>query len=70
MKPSACRAYAAINGSAILLKWKHSEEKQFLKSLYLPIIVTGAITIVLVIAGLRDVLMAVFAGHLRSLHFS
>jgi hypothetical protein len=34
--------------------------KQFLKSLYLPIIVTAVITIALVIVGLRDVLMAVF----------
>ncbi len=53
---------AAINGFSILLKWKHSEEKQFLKSLYLPIIVTAVITIALVIIGLRDVLMAVFAA--------
>jgi cytochrome c-type biogenesis protein CcmF len=53
---------AAINGFSILLKWKHSEEKEFLKSLYLPLVLTAGITIVFVILGIRDVLMAVFAA--------
>lgn len=51
-----------INGFSILLRWKHSEEKQFLKSMYLPLGVTAGITIILVIAGVRDFLMALFAA--------
>jgi cytochrome c-type biogenesis protein CcmF len=53
---------ASINGFSILLKWKHSEEKQFLKSLYIPIAVTAVITVILIIFGLRDILLAVFAA--------
>ncbi len=53
---------AAINGISILLRWKHSEEKQFFKSLYLPLGFTAAITIVLVIAGVRDLLIALLAS--------
>jgi cytochrome c-type biogenesis protein CcmF len=53
---------AAINGFSILLKWKHSEEKKFLKSLYVPLGLTAAATITLVIFGLHDVLLAVFAA--------
>lgn len=53
---------AAINGISILLRWKHSEEKQFFKSLYLPLGFTAAITIVLVIAGVRDLLIALLAA--------
>lgn len=53
---------AAINGISILLKWKHSEEKAFLKSLYLPVGFTVAITLVLVILGLRDLLLAVLGA--------
>lgn len=53
---------AAINGFSILLKWKHSEEKQFFKSLYIPIAVTAVITIGLIIFGLHDILLAVFAA--------
>jgi len=53
---------ASINGFSLLLKWKHSEEKQFLKSLYIPIAVTAGITVVLIIFGLRDILLAVFAA--------
>ncbi|RPI18469.1 MAG: heme lyase CcmF/NrfE family subunit [Ignavibacteriae bacterium] len=53
---------AAINGFSILLKWKNSDEKQFIKSLYMPVILTAAATITLVIFGLDDVLMGVFAA--------
>ncbi|MEO8514570.1 MAG: cytochrome c-type biogenesis CcmF C-terminal domain-containing protein, partial [Ignavibacteria bacterium] len=47
---------------SILLRWKHSEEKQFFKSLYIPLGFTAAITIVLVIAGVRDLLIALLAA--------
>lgn len=53
---------AAINGFSILLKWRHSEENEFIKSLYIPVALTAASTIVLVIFGMHDVLMAVFAA--------
>lgn len=53
---------AAINGISILLRWKHSEEKQFFKSLYIPLAFTLAITAVLTAFGVHDVLMAVFAA--------
>lgn len=53
---------AAVNGFSILLKWKHSEEKQFLKSLYVPFAIAAGVTLVLVIFGLHDILMAVFAA--------
>ena len=53
---------AAINGISILLKWKHSEEKEFIKGLYIPLALTGAVTIVLVIIGVRDFLIALFAA--------
>ena len=53
---------AAINGISILLKWKHSEEKQFIKGLYIPLAFTGLVTIVLVIVGIRDFLIALFAA--------
>jgi len=53
---------AAINGISILLRWKFSEEKSFFKSLYLPLGFTVAITVLLVILGLRDVLMALLAA--------
>lgn len=53
---------AAINGFSILLKWKHSEEKKFLKSLLIPLIFTGVVTITLVILGVRDLLIALLAA--------
>ncbi len=53
---------AAVNGISILLKWKHSEEKQFIKSLYLPLGFTGSVTIFLVILGVRDFLIALLAA--------
>jgi len=53
---------AFINAFSILLKWKHSADKDFVKSLWLPLSLTGIVTIFLVIVGLRDVLLAVFAA--------
>ncbi|HAX49174.1 MAG TPA: cytochrome c-type biogenesis CcmF C-terminal domain-containing protein [Ignavibacteria bacterium] len=53
---------AAINGISILLRWKHSDEKSFFKSLYMPLGFTFAITILLVILGVRDLLMALLAA--------
>ncbi|MBS1516758.1 MAG: cytochrome c biogenesis protein CcsA [Bacteroidetes bacterium] len=53
---------ALINGVSILLAWKHTDEKKFLKSLYLPLILTGVFTIGLVLIGIDDVLMGVFAA--------
>lgn len=53
---------AAINGISMLLRWKYSEEKQFFKSLYMPLGFTALITIVLVIVGIRDLLIALLAA--------
>ena len=53
---------AAINGISILLAWKHTEEKRFFKSLYLPLTLTGVVTIALVIFGVNDLLIAIFAA--------
>jgi len=53
---------SVVNGLSILLKWKHSEEKQFLKGLITPLILSALVTIFLVILGVRDFLMALFAA--------
>ena len=53
---------ATINGISILLRWKHSDEKSFFKSLYIPLGFTALVTIVLVIAGVRDLLIAVLGA--------
>ncbi len=53
---------ASINGFSMLLKWRYSEEKQFLKSLYIPLGFTALITIVLVIIGVRDFIIALLAA--------
>lgn len=53
---------AAVNGISILLAWKHTDEKRFFKSLYLPLILTGVITIALIIIGVDDILIAIFAA--------
>lgn len=53
---------AAINGFSIRLKWKHSEEKQFIKSLYIPIGLTAVATITMVYFGLNDILIGIFAA--------
>jgi cytochrome c-type biogenesis protein CcmF len=53
---------ASINGFSILLKWRHSEEKNFLKSLYLPFGFTVVATGTFVFFGMTDVLIAIFAA--------
>lgn len=53
---------AVINGISILFAWKHTEEKRFFKSLYLPLILAGIVTTVLVIFGVHDILIAIFAA--------
>jgi len=53
---------ASINGFSILLKWKHSEEKKFLRSLIVPIGLTALVTIVLVAVGIREFLIGLFAA--------
>lgn len=53
---------ASINGISILLRWKHSDEKSFFKSLYMPLGFTTLVTIVLVILGVRDLLIALLAA--------
>lgn len=53
---------AAINGISLLLAWKHTDEKRFYKSLYLPLILTGVITAGLVIFAVHDILIAVFVA--------
>jgi len=53
---------AFINGTSILLKWKNSEEKQFIRSLLPPLVMASAVTIVFVIFGMQDFLIALFAA--------
>jgi cytochrome c-type biogenesis protein CcmF len=53
---------AVINGISILLAWKHTGEQKFFKSLYLPLAVAGVSTAFLVILGINDVLIGVFAA--------
>lgn len=53
---------ALINGISILLSWKHSEEKRFLKSLYLPLGLALTATVVLAALGVRDLIIALFAA--------
>ena len=49
-----------INGMSILLRWKRSEEKQFLKSLVVPFALAFALTILFVFMGMNDPLIALF----------
>lgn len=53
---------AIVNGLSILLKWRHSEEKNFFKSLLLPFGLSAATVIVLLFFGLDNALMALFAA--------
>jgi len=53
---------AVINGISILLAWKHTDDKRFFKSLYLPVILSVVFTSLLVILGVDDILIAVFAA--------
>lgn len=51
-----------INGMSILLRWKRSDEKQFLKSLVVPFVLAASLTIVFAFLGMKDLLIALFAG--------
>ena len=51
-----------LNGMSILLRWKSSDEKQFLKSLVVPFVLASALTILFVFIGMRNALIALFAG--------
>jgi cytochrome c-type biogenesis protein CcmF len=52
---------ASINGISLLLKWKNTEEKNFLKGLFFPLLLALVITVGLVIIGVQDFLIALFA---------
>ena len=52
---------AFINGSSILLRWKHSEEKEFLKSLFVPFILAAVLTGIFAFMGMKDILIALLA---------
>lgn len=49
-----------VNGISILLAWKHTEEKRFLKSLYLPAIISVILTIILSVYAGKDILIGIF----------
>ncbi len=52
---------ALINGISLLLKWKQNEEKKFFTSLIFPLTLAFVVTIGLVIVGVQDFLIALFA---------
>ncbi len=52
---------ALINGISLLLKWKQDDEKRFFKSLIFPLTLAFIVTIGLVIIGVQDFLIALFA---------
>jgi cytochrome c-type biogenesis protein CcmF len=52
---------AFINGISLLMKWKNTDEKHFFKGLLFPLILSGVVTIGLVIVGVQDFLFALFA---------
>ena len=51
-----------INGASMLLKWKYSEEKQFLRSLFLPFILAAILTGIFAFMGMTDILIAILAA--------
>ena len=53
---------AAVNGISILLAWKHTDSKRFMKSLYLPITLTVVTSVALAIFAIRDVLILALAA--------
>jgi cytochrome c-type biogenesis protein CcmF len=53
---------AFINGASLLLKWKNTNQSEFIKSLYLPLAISLVITIALVFFGMNDPLMGILAG--------
>ncbi|MCX7877117.1 MAG: cytochrome c biogenesis protein CcsA [Ignavibacteria bacterium] len=50
-----------INGASILLKWKHTEEKNFMKSLVVPFVLASVLTGLFAFMGMRDFLIALLA---------
>lgn len=50
-----------INAFSLILRWKHSDEKTFLKSLYLPFGIAFGLTVILVILGLTQPVMILFS---------
>ncbi|MDZ4711991.1 MAG: cytochrome c-type biogenesis CcmF C-terminal domain-containing protein [bacterium] len=52
---------ALINGISLLLKWKTNDEKQFFRNLIFPLTLAFVVTIGLVIIGVQDFLIALFA---------
>lgn len=52
---------ALINGISLLLKWKHNDEKKFFQSLVFPLTLALVVTVGLVIIGVKDFLIALFA---------
>ncbi|MBK8550547.1 MAG: hypothetical protein IPL53_05575 [Ignavibacteria bacterium] len=52
---------ALINGISLLLKWKQNDEKKFFVSLMFPLTLAFVVTIGLVIVGVQDFLIALFA---------
>ncbi len=52
---------ALINGISLLLKWKQNDEKKFFVSLIFPLTLAFVVTIGLVIVGVQDFLIALFA---------
>ncbi|MDQ3020198.1 MAG: cytochrome c biogenesis protein CcsA [Bacteroidota bacterium] len=52
---------ALINGISLLLKWKQNDEKNFFKSLLFPLTLAFVVTVGLVIVGVKDFLIALFA---------
>src|SRR4030095_2911502 len=53
---------AFINGCSILLRWKYSEEKEFLKSLVVPFILAAILTGIFAFMGMKDILIALLAA--------
>lgn len=52
---------ALINGISLLLKWKQNDEKKFFQSLIFPLSLAVIVTVGLVIVGVKDFLIALFA---------
>jgi cytochrome c-type biogenesis protein CcmF len=53
---------ALVNGFSLLLKWKHSDQNTFLKSLVIPLGLSVVVTLFLVVFGVRDLLIAMLAA--------
>ncbi len=53
---------AAVNGISILLAWKHTDSKRFVKSLYMPLTITVVVSVALAVFAVRDVLILALAA--------